>query len=920
MTKQTGSFFFFFFFLIFFVKRSFVPCLASSLASLDFGDEELLRCRKSETGLINKNEDRLNDDDKDSAKNGRLVSDASGPKKQSKEIDSVQVFKERCSCAASTAGDAKSRSFKCERFVEAYAKYALWRKKVLSDDDDDDESNREERNEAKYLVVKTNWQGVGLGHIGYALAEWMMFAMRLKRVLFIEELSEWRAQEFFEAYLNVDFLYTEKEELMLRERVGGKAKEATLAIGVIGKDESTCRKGHCRARSLEEEKLCREWDDANGLTKPEYCKGQTVACSSADIHSWQCEPCLECAMDLFENAKWLTIRSNEGIKPPSLVADPDLKHGKIRHDIWRSDWIERDLDKEWDIYSSLTKLVDKSKDREDAFFPPDVAQHPCLRCAYFSALRPRSSLAKEFAPVLASEASESEHLQCLKVRTGYPESPMCFPDETHRTDVCVDQILSHPTCAVSYETHMAVRLVSDEDAKRQVTIKEALNCLSSKKNATIHVATDAPVINDYVKLFSPRNNAKIFITPGKGVDLNNGYRDTQEITFQNKLKVALDFYIQGWCDEVLMLSPSEYYVAAALRTMDPPVAKDTKPSLCSNVFGFNTAYNYKEASKWSHAPTHLEKGAEARKHAETLGCYVGNMDESDPKTHLIAYPHSIGDKMDSDLKASLIDKAIAAAVNSEKKNNESASSSVNERPVRILMDEEPPLLLPLREDDDREPKDKNVDGEEIRRHKKLVAKAQWHKEAHDVVMDSINKHALIDKERHEMRKKELEEESRGDKFNEVDEIKAKQIAYAKRKDRLRETHDRLNKFHDARRAELIASEEGRKEVDDIASSYDRMLNADEKDIERKTVNHQSNEALEDELEKIAELEKRPIEAVLADVPKEYKAAKVGQEVANNFGHALFIVFLVLVFIVTRSVIRRRRKRMFNSPDPFSKVI
>ena len=79
MTKQTGSFFFFFFFLIFFVKRSFVPCLASSLASLDFGDEELLRCRKSETGLINKNEDRLNDDDKDSAKNGRLVSDASDP-------------------------------------------------------------------------------------------------------------------------------------------------------------------------------------------------------------------------------------------------------------------------------------------------------------------------------------------------------------------------------------------------------------------------------------------------------------------------------------------------------------------------------------------------------------------------------------------------------------------------------------------------------------------------------------------------------------------------------------------------------------------------------------------------------------------------------------------------------------------------
>ena len=165
--------------------------------------------------------------------------------------------------------------------------------------------------------------------------------------------------------------------------------------------------------------------------------------------------------------------------------------------------------------------------------------------------------------------------------------------------------------------------MSRTDRERHVTIKEAMNCLASQKDAFIHVATDAPVVADYVSLFSPRNHANVFILPGRGVDLNNGYRDTQENSFQNKMKVALDFYVQGWCDDTLMLSPSEYYVSAGMRTMVPNkfTNDDHHPSLCEEVFGFNTTYNTKEANSWSHAPTWQEKGLEARSKAKNLECY-----------------------------------------------------------------------------------------------------------------------------------------------------------------------------------------------------------------------------------------------------------------------------------------------------------
>ena len=410
-------------------------------------------------------------------------------------------------------------------------------------------------------------------------------------------------------------------------------------MGALGADESTCRKGHCRARSFAEAKTCREYREGDGA-KPEYCDGEKIACESADVAGWQCEPCLQCASDLLQNAKWVTIRANAGIKPPSLISDPDLKNEVLRQFIWQSGNSNK-RDEDWDVFKALTKTVDKSRSQDnDAYFPATVAQHPCLRCAFFALMRPRAELAEAWGAVLGSKAADSNRLQCLKVRTGYPESSTCFPDDTPKSDVCVEQIFSHPTCSVSYQFHTAVRLVSRTDRERHVTIKEALNCLASQKDAFIHVATDAPVVADYVSLFSPRNHANVFILPGRGVDLNNGYRDTQENSFQNKMKVALDFYVQGWCDDTLMLSPSEYYVSAGMRTMVPNkfTNDDHHPSLCEEVFGFNTTYNTKEANSWSHAPTWQEKGLEARSKAKNLECYSGTTEEPNPDCLLYTSP------------------------------------------------------------------------------------------------------------------------------------------------------------------------------------------------------------------------------------------------------------------------------------------
>ena len=64
--------------------------------------------------------------------------------------------------------------------------------------------------------------------------------------------------------------------MMLRERTGGKGKEATLALARSARTRVRVGKGHCRARSLEEEKTCREHRDEDGK-KPESFVGGKIA-------------------------------------------------------------------------------------------------------------------------------------------------------------------------------------------------------------------------------------------------------------------------------------------------------------------------------------------------------------------------------------------------------------------------------------------------------------------------------------------------------------------------------------------------------------------------------------------------------------------------------------------------------------------
>jgi len=959
-------------------SKTTTTTFAAAFGDDDDDDVDFIRCvpktqKESIDAAIRSSSSANNNNNNNSAKRRRVLT-----KMARKERRSMYDFESRCGCLDEddiwkdlllvgvanetltkkerddekdfeTTTDAE-KHFACHEFLTQYGKYVSWRNRVLSNDPE----YERERSEAKYLVIKTAWFGVGLGHMGGIVAEWLAFAMQLKRVLFIEELAEWNAMDYFEGHLGMDLRFGDGEEMMLRERTGGKGKEATLALGALGADESTCRKGHCRARSLEEEKTCREHRDEDGK-KPEYCEGEKIACDSADIAGWQCEPCLQCAADLLQNAKWVTIRANAGIKPPSLVSDPDLKNEELRQHIWLSGKSTK-RDDDWDMFKVLTKTVDNSQS-QDKHFPATVAQHPCLRCAFFALMRPRIELADAWDAVLGSQAADSNRLQCLKVRTGYPESTTCFPDDTPKSDVCVEQIFSHPTCSVSYQFHTAVRLVSRTERTRYVMIKEALNCLASHKDASIHLSTDAPVVADYVSLFSPRNHANVFIVPGSGVDLNNGYRTTQEDSFQNKMKVALDFYVQGWCDDTLMLSPSEYYIAAEMRTMMPKefTNDDHHMSLCADIFGFNTTYNIEEANSWSHSPTWQEKGLEARTKAKDLDCYTGSIEEPIGK---VTYTGkiSVGMKSDDELKRSAGEALTRKETKREEgeqdisKNDDRGEGEMTKKVVEIdastreeILESEPkmedidPEFMPKDDEGDiKLPPEHDLNQEQNRTlTAEEIAEEKWHQEAHDAVMESIKTHAQKRKEHHERKQKMLDREAR-----ERDRIAERQKKVYER-ELEREREHPLNKAYEMRRAERDAA---RKRVNDIAAQYDRILEVDEKrqvakdmmlihasekkdpeeeqdeeiniDAESK-IEH--SEARENELEKMSELEKMPVTEpnVVDDISsndgdkkkKKKKKETISNLLADNFGAFLSLAFVVLFLVVLALVRRRRRKKI-----------
>ena len=77
-----------------------------------------------------------------------------------------------------------------------YVRYMTWRVAALEAPKKG--GGRPGRSRTRVLVIRTDWNGIGTGHIGPTVAEWLMFAMVSNRVLFIDERAAWNYQEYFQ--------------------------------------------------------------------------------------------------------------------------------------------------------------------------------------------------------------------------------------------------------------------------------------------------------------------------------------------------------------------------------------------------------------------------------------------------------------------------------------------------------------------------------------------------------------------------------------------------------------------------------------------------------------------------------------------------------------------------------------------------
>jgi len=81
-------------------------------------------------------------------------------------------------------------------FLRMYVRYMTWRAAALEAPKKG--GGRPGRSRTRVLVIRTDWNGIGTGHIGPTVAEWLMFAMVSNRVLFIDERAAWNYQEYFQ--------------------------------------------------------------------------------------------------------------------------------------------------------------------------------------------------------------------------------------------------------------------------------------------------------------------------------------------------------------------------------------------------------------------------------------------------------------------------------------------------------------------------------------------------------------------------------------------------------------------------------------------------------------------------------------------------------------------------------------------------
>ena len=543
-----------------------------------------------------------------------------------------------------------------------------------------DASNDDER--PNVLVVRSDWHVLGLGHMAPTAAAWMMLALVSKRLIFFDNRdAKYDWLDYFEAWFGeeapgLNLAFTPAVEAHL-QRLGYAEQLDTLGAEVhfhegapTLKTPVRCNKGHCRSNffctkgemdMLNEKEMAHEarsveleqWAIDAGLhTKGEGEQSRSCTekmkkslCALGTIPSWECEPCFKCVSDHMEAAPWVTI-AGAGVKPPPiapLAAEPMYDE---RLKFW--DKIAEQAGTE-----KLLATLRGSKDR-------------CIKCSIYALIRPKFFTAQAAGRVsvpgpLAGETAgarrltskalgqrrphpnwvsffrspyaatgSSRGLACVKVRTGYAENKMCFPDVVKRTHGCMEGVYAFPPCAVAYVEHMAIRLQYDpENVKRThegrsmtgqralarrrgvvaggvqtntVPIYEAIDCMTHNLRAEdegyeavkgtrqrwapkevpfVHLITDTPALQRYFTStrVGPNVSAPTVATAihGVGVDLTNAYRGDQDNRTLSKWKVAFDYYLQAWCHESVTLSPSEFYASSMERALalDPPVVVNT---------------------------------------------------------------------------------------------------------------------------------------------------------------------------------------------------------------------------------------------------------------------------------------------------------------------------------------------------------
>ena len=540
-----------------------------------------------------------------------------------REEAGMRRFLKDCGCGSDVGSrglrpDAMNGAFTCPGFVRAFVDYATWRARMLEGVGARRASRGRDGTTPpwKVLVVRTDWKGIGAGHMGPIAAEWLVFAMVTRRVLFIDERAHWNFQDYFRGYLGLDLRLTRemrggleaaglKEEVldftdpsMQGFRSGAEPGGDHFIPGDADRDEPSgwvhgakCRVGHCVT-----------WRNCTRDTSDVVrgCGG-AGSCHLGASSEWTCRECLACSREILLRGDWVTVVGNR-VRPPSVVDDPDMPHLDERRALWR-ELAEAAGPNQASMLRALWP-DQEVKNINDL----TVHTHPCLRCAFFALFRPKWPMKGKIAGGQNGDGRDEEEysywaklmgsrighaapgtLGCLKIRTGYPEDPRCFPDDVRSTATCIQATLKQPPCTVAYAQHMASRLqVRDEGSGSiigHVNVSDVIGCMRRRlgngnggatrrvtrdaaagrrtpMTPVVHLSTDAPAIQNFLA----QEAADIVMAfEGAGVDLNNGYRGTQDSSAVSRRKVALDFYAQGWCDESVALSPSEFFYTGALR-------------------------------------------------------------------------------------------------------------------------------------------------------------------------------------------------------------------------------------------------------------------------------------------------------------------------------------------------------------------